>query len=136
MPVHDVALSRKRFSVGAFRELARAAKAFRPDVIQAWGHTAQIVSSFVRAALRVEAEARVERANTAPLARGAGFIDRRKLKFAAKRAAKADRIVYTSEAGASQHRRVGFPDGGHATVSPGVDATRFRSRRCNAPQGS
>ena len=115
------------FSVGAFRDLARAAKAFRPDVIQAWGHTAQIVSSFVRARCESKPKLVWSVANTAPLARGAGFIDRRKLKLAAKRAAKADRIVYTSEAGASQHRRVGFPDGGHATVSPGVDATRYRT---------
>ena len=127
VPVHDVALSRKGFSVGAFRDLARAAKAFRPDVIQAWGHTAQIVSSFVRARCESKPKLVWSAANTAPLARGAGFIDRRKLKLAAKRAAKADRIVYTSEAGASQHRRVGFPDGGHATVSPGVDATRYRT---------
>jgi glycosyltransferase involved in cell wall biosynthesis len=127
VPVHDVALSRKGFSVGAFRDLARAAKAFRPDVIQAWGHTAQIVSSFVRARCESKPKLVWSAANTVPLARGAGFIDRRKLKLAAKRAAKADRIVYTSEAGASQHRRVGFPDGGHATVSPGVDATRYRT---------
>ena len=48
VPVHDVALSRKRFSVGALRRAgARPRRHFEPDVIQAWGHTAQIVSTGV-----------------------------------------------------------------------------------------
>ena len=48
VPVHDVALSRQRFSFGGFGELLKAAKAFKPDVIQAWGYTAQIVANQVR----------------------------------------------------------------------------------------
>jgi len=48
VPVHDVALSRARFELGGFKELMTAVHAFRPDVIQAWGHTAQLVSGSIR----------------------------------------------------------------------------------------
>jgi glycosyltransferase involved in cell wall biosynthesis len=126
MPVYELALSRHRFSVSAFKELMQAAKAFRPDVVQAWGHTAQIASISLRK--RCDWKPRVvwTVASTSPLARDAGLVDRQKLKYAAKLSAKADRIVYASEASASQHRRVGFPDGGHLVVPPGLDAVRFK----------
>jgi glycosyltransferase involved in cell wall biosynthesis len=126
IPVHDVALSRRRFSLRGWQELLQAAKQFRPDVIQAWGHTAQIASVAIRSRCEWKPRLVWSVANTAPLARNAGLIDRRKLELAAKLAAKADRIVYASEAGASQHRRAGFPDGGHMSVPPGIDATRFK----------
>jgi glycosyltransferase involved in cell wall biosynthesis len=126
VPVHDVSLSRHRFSLGAFGELVQAAKQFRPDIIQAWGHTAQIVSHRLRKRCDWKPKVVWTVAPTAPLPKNAGLIDRQKLKFAARASEKADRIVYASEAGASQHRRVGYPDGGHLTVPPGVDATRFK----------
>ena len=126
VPVHDVALSRQRFSAGAFGQLVQAAKQFRPDVIQAWGHTAQILAALLRKRCDWKPKLVWSVADTAPLPRNAGFIDRQKLKYASRFAAKADRIVYASEAGAAQHRRVGFPDGGHLTVPPGVDPTRFK----------
>jgi hypothetical protein len=64
--------------------------------------------------------------STAPLPRGAGMIDRQKLKHAVKAAPNADRIVYASDAGGAQHRRAGFPEGEHLTIPPGIDATRFK----------
>jgi glycosyltransferase involved in cell wall biosynthesis len=126
VPVHDVALSRLRFSAGAFGQLAQAAKEFRPDVIQAWGHTAQILATLLRKRCDWKPKLVWSVADTAPLPRNAGFIDRQKVKYASRLSAKADRIVYASEANAAQHRRVGFPDGGHLTVPPGVDPTRFK----------
>ncbi|MBM0104544.1 glycosyltransferase [Steroidobacter sp. S1-65] len=126
VPTFDLALSRKRFSPTAFGELVQSARHFRPDVIQAWGHTAQILSTMLRKRCDWKPRLVWSLADTAPLTKNAGFIDRQKLKYAAKFAARADRIVYTSEAAAAQHRRVGFPDGGHETVPPGVDATRFK----------
>jgi glycosyltransferase involved in cell wall biosynthesis len=126
VPVHDVALSRHRFSFGGLGELVRAAKQFRPDIIQAWGHTAQIVSVTLRKRCDWKPKLVWGVAPTAPLLKDAGLMDRQKLKYAARRAAKADRIVYSSEAAAAQHRRVGYPDGGHLSVPPGVDATRFK----------
>lgn len=126
VPVHDVALSRHKFSVKGFAELVKAAKAFRPDVIHAWGYTAQIVSNAVRKRCDRKTKLIWTIANTVPLARNAGLIDRRKVKSAAQRAAAADRIVYASEAGAWQHRRAGFPESDSHTIPPGIDATRFK----------
>jgi hypothetical protein len=63
---------------------------------------------------------------TTPLGRKPGFIDRQKLKYAAKFSKRADGIVYTSEAAASAHRRVGFPEEGHTVIPLGVDPTRFK----------
>jgi glycosyltransferase involved in cell wall biosynthesis len=126
VPVHDVALSRQRFTFGGFGELLKTAKVFKPDVIQAWGYTAQIVANQVRKRCDRKIKVVWTVAGTAPLTRGAGMIDRRKVKYAAKAAPTADRIVYASEAGAAQHRRAGFPEGEHLTIPPGIDATRFK----------
>lgn len=126
VPTFDLALSRKRFSPKAFGELVQSTRHFRPDVIQAWGHTAQIISALLRKRCDWKPRLVWSVSDTTPLVKNAGFIDRQKLKYAAKFSTSADRIVYASESGASQHRRVGFPDGGHETVPPGVDATRFK----------
>jgi glycosyltransferase involved in cell wall biosynthesis len=126
VPVYDVALSRKKFSLGGFGELVKAAKAFRPDVIHAWGYTAQIFANGVRKKVDRKIKVVWTVGNTTPLPRGAGMIDRQKIKHAAKAAATADRIVYASDAGGAQHRRVGFPEGDSLTIPPGIDATRFK----------
>lgn len=126
VPTFDLALSRKRFSPKAFAELLQSTRHFRPDVIQAWGHTAQIVSALLRKRCEWKPRLVWSLSDTTPLAKNAGLIDRQKLKYAAKFSSRADRVVYTSESAASQHRRVGFPDGGHETIPPGVDATRFK----------
>ena len=126
VPTFDLALSRKRFSPRAFQELLQAAQQFRPDVIQAWGHTAQIISSLLRGRCDWKPRLVWSVTDTAPLAKNPGLIDRQKLKYAAKFAARADRICYTSEAAASQHQRAGFPETEHSIIPPGVDATRFK----------
>ncbi|HEY5810896.1 MAG TPA: glycosyltransferase, partial [Povalibacter sp.] len=126
IPVHDISLSRKRFSWGAFGELLNATREFRPDVIQAWGHTAQLVALLVRSRCDWPLKVMWTPAETAPLPTNAGLIDRQKLKLVAKFASRADGIVYTSEAAAMLHRRAGLPEGGHAVVPPGVDPIRFK----------
>ncbi|WP_161812700.1 glycosyltransferase [Steroidobacter agaridevorans] len=126
VPTFDLALSRKRFSPKAFQELVQSTRHFRPDVIQAWGHTAQVISTLLRKRCDWKPRLVWSVSDTAPLAKNPGFIDRQKLKYAAKFSTRADRVVYASESGASQHRRAGFPDGGHETIPPGVDATRFK----------
>lgn len=126
VPVHDVALSRKRFAWGAFGELQTATESFRPDVIQAWGHTAQLAAMALRSRCEWNPKVVWSVGETAPLPKNAGLLDRQKLKWLGKRSAKVDRIVYTSEASAMLHRRVGFPDSGHVVVPPGVDPTRFK----------
>ncbi|HEY6641554.1 glycosyltransferase [Povalibacter sp.] len=126
VPVYDVALSRKRFAWSAFKELLGAIQSFRPDVIQAWGHTAQLAALVLRSRCDWNPKVVWCVGETAPLPKNAGLIDRRKLKWLARYSAKVDRIVYTSEASAVLHRRAGFPDGGHVVVPPGVDPTRFK----------
>lgn len=126
IPVHEVALSRRRFSMRGFGELMQATRAFRPDVIQAWGQTAQIVSVAVRKRCHWKPKVVWTVANTAALGRGAGLIDTQKLKWAAKLAPNVDRIVYASEAGAAHHRRAGFPDDEPVIIPPGLDAARFK----------
>lgn len=126
VPTYDLALSRKRFSPRAFQELLQATRNFRPDVIQAWGHTAQVISSLLRPRCEWKPQLIWNVADTTPLSKDAGFVDRQKLKYAARFSSRADRIIYSSEAAAAAHRRVGFPEGGHETIAPGVDATRFK----------
>ena len=126
VPVYDVELSRQRFSFGGFAELVKAAKGFRPDVIHAWGYTAQIFANAVRKRCDRTTKVVWTVGNTVPLARGAGMIDRQKVKRAAKAAVTADRIVYASDSGAAQHRRAGFPESDQLTIPPGIDATRFK----------
>jgi glycosyltransferase involved in cell wall biosynthesis len=127
VPVHDLAFSRRTFSMRAFTELLNIAREFRPDIIQAWGHTAQLAALATRA--RCDKNIRVVwiAANTAPLPRNAGIIDRQKLKLAARYSRKADRLVFTSESGASQHERAGYSDHSRTVIPAGVDATRFKS---------
>jgi glycosyltransferase involved in cell wall biosynthesis len=126
VPVHDLAFSRRRFSVTAIKDVLRIVRASRPDVIQAWGHTAQILAPLLRRRCEWQPHVVFSVGDTAPLAKSAGLVDRQKLKLVAKAAANAQRIVYTSEAAAAHHRRAGFPDGGHFCISPGVDAARFK----------
>jgi hypothetical protein len=126
VPVYDVPLSKQQVSLAAFGQLLKAVRAFRPDVIQAWGHTAQITSVWLRSRCDWDVKLVWSVANTMPLPRKAGMIDRYKLKLAARLSKGVDRIVYTSEAGASAHRRMGFPEEGYTVVPFGVDPTRFK----------
>lgn len=126
IPVHEVALSKRRFSWGALKELQNATRQFRPDVIQAWGHTAQLAALVIRSRCEWKPKVVWSVAETAPIDKKAGFIDKRKLKFAGSYSAKADRIVYASEAAASTHRRCGYPEVEPLVIPPGVDPTRFK----------
>lgn len=127
VPVHDLAFSRRGFSMRAFADLLNVAREFRPDIIQAWGLTAQLAALAVRA--RCDKNIRVAwcAANTTPVSRKPGLIDRQKLRLAARYSKKADRIVFTSESGASQHQRAGYSGHARSVIPPGVDATRFKS---------
>ena len=126
VPVHEVAFSTQRFSFGAPAELFNTIRLMRPEIIQAWGLTAQLVALAVRARCDWKPKIVWSAADTAPLTKHASLLQRQKLKLAAKFAAKADRIVYTSDAAAGLHRRVGFPDARPAIIPPGVDALRCK----------
>ena len=126
IPVHEVALSKRRFAFGAFKELLNTTRQFRPDVIQAWGHTAQLAALMMRSRCDWKPKVVWSVADTLPIAKDGGFIDRRKLLWTGKKSAKVDRIVYASEAAASMHRRHGYPEGDALIIPPGVDPTRFK----------
>lgn len=126
IPVHDIALSRRRFAWNAGKELLDIAKAFRPDVVQAWGHTAQLAALLLRSRCGWKPKVVWSIADTAPLSKNAGLLERQKLKLTARFSAKPDRLVFTSEAAASLHRRAGYPESGHLVVPPGVDPMRFK----------
>ncbi|MFL6620984.1 MAG: glycosyltransferase, partial [Povalibacter sp.] len=126
VPVHDIAFSRKRFSWGAMGELVKTTREFRPDVIQAWGHTAQLLALYVRSRCDWPLKVVWSPGETAPLPNKPGFVDSQKLNFAAKYSSKVNRMIYTSEASAMLHRRAGFPEDGYAVVAPGVDPMRFK----------
>jgi glycosyltransferase involved in cell wall biosynthesis len=126
IPVYDIALSTQRFSLGAFSQLLKTVRSFRPDIVQAWGYTANIVSHWLRRQCEWDPKIVWSIANTTPPSRNIGMLDRQKLRLATKLAKRADRIVYTSEAAASAHRRIGFPEDGHAVIPLGVDPTRFK----------
>jgi glycosyltransferase involved in cell wall biosynthesis len=126
VPVHDIALSSQRLALSAPAELLNTVKLSRPQIIQAWGSTAQLIALAVRARCDWNPKVVWSMAETAPLKPNAGFFARQKLKLTARFSAKADRIVYTSEAAAAMHRRVQFTDAEPAIIPPGVDAMRFK----------
>ena len=126
VPVHDIALSRRRLSAGAARELLAATRKFRPDVIQAWGTTAQLAAVILQARCDWKPKLAWSIAGTAPLAKDAGLIDRQKFKLAVKYSGRADRIIFTSEIAAATHRRMGYPESTASVVPPTVDPTRFK----------
>lgn len=126
VPVHDVPFSRSRFAMGGFKELMNAVHAFRPDVVQAWGHTAQLVSGTIRSRCDWSPAVIWSITDTIPLAKDAGFVDRQKFKLVAKAAQSATRIAYSSEAAAAHHRRAGYPEEGYVSIPPGIDAVRFK----------
>lgn len=125
-PVHDLALSRQRFSWNAVRSLLDISHLFRPDVLQAWGHSAQLAALLLRARCDWRPKVLWSIADTTALAKDAALLERYKLKLVARLSARPDRIVYTSEAAAAQHRRIGYPDGGHQVIEPGIDSMRFK----------
>jgi glycosyltransferase involved in cell wall biosynthesis len=126
VPVHEVSLSTRRFSLGAPAELLNATRLFRPDIIHAWGHTAQLAALAIRTRCEWDPKVVWSVAETTPLPKNAGFIDQQKLKLTAKFAAKVDAIAYTSDAAAAMHRRVGYPEAKPIVIPPGVDPTRFK----------
>lgn len=126
VPVYDVALSRQRIAFGAVAQLVKTMRAFRPEIIHAWGYTAQLASLFLRSRCQWELKLVWTFASTSPPSRGAGLIERQKLKYVSMLAKRANAVVYTSEAAASAHRRAGFPEEGYHVVPLGVDPTRFK----------
>ncbi|MBC7984031.1 MAG: glycosyltransferase, partial [Candidatus Obscuribacterales bacterium] len=123
LPVHEVALSSKRFSPAALFELKKIIKDFHPDVIHAWGSAAQ----FAAVALSGDKAPIVwSTARTTPLASKAKWMEKTLFNWNKKFAPRMSRIVYSSAVAGAQHRRVGLPEELGTVIAPGVDADRFK----------
>lgn len=126
LPVHEVALSRQRFSPLALNEIRKIIGEFNPDLVHAWGLTAQIVANLL-CGWGAKALPIVWSVNrTAPLYKNDGWLDKRKVALAVKFAEKCKRIVFPSAVAAANHRREGVPEEKGLVISSGVDAERFK----------
>ncbi len=116
------------FHSAAFGQLLKTVRSFRPDVIQAWGHTAQIVSQLAAWPLRLGDEGRVVGRQYGAAAAQAGHDRSPKARSTRRSAPRAPiSIVYTSEAAASAHRRCRFPRGGTTSSCRSASIrTRFK----------
>lgn len=125
VPVHEIELSRRRFSPAALKQLYELVQRFDPDVLHAWGHTAQLATL----ALRGRKSPRPvvwSMPNTPPLTERSGLIDRQKIKLLRKYSPTVQRLVYPSSGLAAQYRRLGFSESNEAQIAPGIDVDRFK----------
>jgi glycosyltransferase involved in cell wall biosynthesis len=125
LPVHEMALSRKRFSLGAYFDAKKLVAQFKPDVLHAWGSSAQLLANALvwRSKKRIPIVWSVSR--TAPLHKNDDWLTRTKFAQNVKLAAGCQRIVYPSAVAAANYRRAGLPEAG-VVIAPGVDAERFK----------
>ena len=121
IPVHEVPLSLKRFSMFAPGELKDLIAKLKPDVIHAWGATAHLAATFT-ATDKIPQVWSVAR--TTPLAADAGWLD--KQIFGLAKPAKAKKIVFSSAVAAAQYRRAGWPEANSTIIPAGIDADRYK----------
>ena len=127
LPVHEIALSRQRFAPGAILEAKKLVAELKPDVIHAWGSTAQIVAALLAGGSKKGSTPVVwSVTRTSPLMKSDGWIDHKKLGLNKSRAARCQRIVYSSAVAAANFKRAGFPEDNGVVIAPGVDADRFK----------
>ncbi len=124
IPVHELPLSGDRFAPLAALELRKLISKVAPDVVHAWGATAQFAASLVVPSGKGSAPQVWSVARTTPLAADAGWLDKR--IFQSAKPALAKRIVYSSSVAAAQYRRAGWPDANATVVAAGIDAERFK----------
>jgi glycosyltransferase involved in cell wall biosynthesis len=129
LPVHDVALSSKRFSLSALSELKKIVTKFSPDLIHAWGASAQPVAMMVAKYGKKSASPTPvvwSVARTTPLKAKPGLVEKMVFNLNKRYSKDCRRIVYPSAAAAAQHRRVGIADTASAVIAAGVDAARYK----------
>jgi glycosyltransferase involved in cell wall biosynthesis len=127
LPVHEVALSRQRFSFGAISDAKKIVNEFKPDVLHAWGSTAHIIASrFLAKRGKGTIPIVWGVSRTTPLDKKSGWLDKQKFAQNQKLARHCERIIYPSAVAAANYRRGGMPDELGMIVSPGVDAERFK----------
>ena len=127
VPVFDIELSRRRFALGAVSELRQRVASFKPDLIHAWGHSAQLATRILRGAGQTTPMIWSMPA-TSPSAHTEQqhWLDRYKLKLLTRQAHRPAHLVYGSTAGAAQYARLGFPESAGCVINIGADADRFK----------
>lgn len=132
LPVYDIELSRHRWSVGALSELRKQIGNFKPDLIHAWGHTAQLATRLANRRVGAPGATPIiwtmpgRSAATSAKPAEAHWLDRLKLRSLLKQAARPEHVIYPSVSSAAQHKRLGFPEQNAIIINPGVDAERFK----------
>jgi glycosyltransferase involved in cell wall biosynthesis len=124
--VQELALSSQRFAIGAIFDLKRLIRNARPDVIHAWGHTAQLISLIARSQAPQRPKLLWTCGETAPLSKEPTMLEQRKLQLVLKYAPKADRLLFASEISASLYRQSGLHHEHSGVIAPGIDAQRFK----------
>ncbi|MGD9842776.1 MAG: glycosyltransferase [Steroidobacteraceae bacterium] len=127
VPVHDIELSRRRFAPNALGELRQRVGKFKPDVIHAWGHTAQLATRLLPGAGRTvpmvwSMPAKIPNPNFDQ----ESWLDRYKLNLLSKQAKRPAHLVYGSASGAAHYSRMGFPENTGCVINNGVDVDRFK----------
>lgn len=126
VPVHELQLCRRRLSLTAFGELLQHLRSFKPDVVHAWGHTAQCATVLLKRFLKWK-PGLVWSMSASYTANGAAdLIARAKLKLALTSSKLPQHVIYPSAATAAQYRRLGFPEHIGAVILAGVDADRYK----------
>jgi len=126
VPVHDIEWSRRRFSLGALPGLLKIIRDFEPDIIHAWGHSAQVSLHLLKRFIKSAAPIIWTMPNIPPVASKAGFLDRKKVAMLKKALAINPHVVYPTTAIAAQYRRLGFSDKNFSTIGVGVDVERYK----------
>jgi glycosyltransferase involved in cell wall biosynthesis len=124
IPVHELPLSSKRFSLFAIPELRKLIATFAPDVLHAWGSTAQFIASQFLASGKNSPPQVWSVARTMPPAANAGWLEKR--NFSLTKPERAERVIYSSAIAAGQFRRAGWPEAVSTVIAGGIDAERFK----------
>lgn len=126
VPVHEIEWSRKRFSLGALSAMSKVIREFEPDIIHAWGHSAQASLYLMKRFIKNMPPIMWTMPNAEPLPTKAGLVDRKKLELVKKAVTMNPHIVYPTNAIAAQYRRIGFSDKNFSTIAVGVDVERYK----------
>jgi len=126
VPVHEIEWSRRRFSFGAMSALLKIIRKLDPDIIHAWGHTAQATLFLLRRFMKSMPPVIWTMPNVPPVLPKAGFVDRKKLDMVKKALSMHPHVIYPTTAIAAQYRRLGFPEKNFSTIAVGVDVERYK----------
>ena len=107
VPVHEIEWSRQRFSPGALSALLKIIRKLEPDIIHAWGHSAQASLYLLKRFMKSMPPLMWTMANDPPIAPKAGFIDRKKMDLVKKALSMQPHVIYPTTAIAAWTSRQG-----------------------------